>query len=167
LITLAYANALDLLLKPGWTLAMVDMVLLEVTRNQTPTSDTIKRWIDHRRVSIRRTRICEQHLNDLKRSAQPSKSNLSELASQEIMNGTAATAAAVCVSVRRSQDRPRKFSASGPLHESEHARISDLSRRARMDRFGCTHRKTGDQRGAYILLTAFPARITMLPRRDA
>lgn len=46
LITLAYANALDLLLKPGWTLAMVDMVLLEVTRNQTPTSDTIKRWID-------------------------------------------------------------------------------------------------------------------------
>lgn len=89
LITLAYANALDLLLKPGWTLAMVDMVLLEVTRNQTPTSDTIKRWIDHRRVSIRRTRICEQHLNDLKRSAQPSKSNLGELASQEIMNDLA------------------------------------------------------------------------------
>lgn len=46
LITLAYANALDPLLKPGWTLAMVNMVLLEVTRNQTPTSDTIKRWID-------------------------------------------------------------------------------------------------------------------------
>jgi hypothetical protein len=35
-ITLAYADALDLLLKPGWPVAMVDMVLEELTRSQTP-----------------------------------------------------------------------------------------------------------------------------------
>ena len=38
LITLAYADALDLLFRAGWTVALVDMVLHEVTRNQTPTS---------------------------------------------------------------------------------------------------------------------------------
>ena len=39
LITLAYANALDVLFKPGWRVAVVDMVLHEVTRSQTPTSE--------------------------------------------------------------------------------------------------------------------------------
>ena len=89
LITLAYADALDLLLKPGWMLAVVDMVLLEVTRNQTPTSDAIKRWLDRHRVSIRTTRTCEHHRVELKRSEQPSKSNLGELAVQEVMNDLA------------------------------------------------------------------------------
>ena len=41
LITLAYADALDVLFRPGWEVALVDMVLLEVTRNQTPTSDKL------------------------------------------------------------------------------------------------------------------------------
>jgi len=36
LITLAYADSLDLLFKPGWSVALVDMVLHEVTRNLTP-----------------------------------------------------------------------------------------------------------------------------------
>jgi hypothetical protein len=38
LITPAYADALDLLLTPGWPVLLVDMVLHEVTRNATPTS---------------------------------------------------------------------------------------------------------------------------------
>ena len=41
LITLAYADALDLLFKPGWPIVLVDMVLHEVTRNQTPTSEKL------------------------------------------------------------------------------------------------------------------------------
>ena len=36
LITLAYADALDVLLLPGWQVRVVDMVRHEVTRNQTP-----------------------------------------------------------------------------------------------------------------------------------
>ena len=40
LIMLAYADALDLLFKPGWTVALVDMVLQEVTRSATPTRAT-------------------------------------------------------------------------------------------------------------------------------
>lgn len=38
LITLAYADALDLLLKPGWSVEIVDMVLHKVTRNETPSA---------------------------------------------------------------------------------------------------------------------------------
>ena len=34
LITLAYADRLDLLLRPRWSVMLVDMVLYEVTRNQ-------------------------------------------------------------------------------------------------------------------------------------
>ena len=44
LITLAYADSLDLLLKPGWPVEIVDMVLKEVTRNKTPTSQRIASW---------------------------------------------------------------------------------------------------------------------------
>jgi len=36
LTTLGCVAALDLLFKPGWSLALIDMVLEEVTRNQTP-----------------------------------------------------------------------------------------------------------------------------------
>jgi len=45
LITLAYADALDLLFVPGWSLALVDRVLEEVTRNQTPTSRKPRAWV--------------------------------------------------------------------------------------------------------------------------
>ena len=38
LITLAYADALDVLTLPGWQVRVVDMVQHEVTRNPTPTS---------------------------------------------------------------------------------------------------------------------------------
>ena len=46
LITLAYADALDLLFKPGWSVALVDMVLEEITRNETPTSRRLSQWAD-------------------------------------------------------------------------------------------------------------------------
>ena len=46
LITLAYADALDLLFKPGWSVMLVDMVLHEITRNHTPTSGKLTRWAD-------------------------------------------------------------------------------------------------------------------------
>ena len=42
LITLAYAGALDVLMKPLWPIKIVDMVLDEVTRNATPTSELIR-----------------------------------------------------------------------------------------------------------------------------
>lgn len=48
LITLANGDALDLLLKPGWTVSLVDMVLHEVTRNRTPTSLEIDAWVSNR-----------------------------------------------------------------------------------------------------------------------
>jgi hypothetical protein len=44
LITLAYAEALDLLFKPGWAVQLVDMVLHEVKRSATPTSQSLGAW---------------------------------------------------------------------------------------------------------------------------
>jgi hypothetical protein len=56
LITLAYADALDLLCKPGWPIVLVDMVLHEVTRNQTPTSERLAQWAAAGQVPVRATR---------------------------------------------------------------------------------------------------------------
>ena len=52
LITLAYADALDLLFAPGWTVQLVDMVVNEVTRNQTPTSEKIALWINNEKIHV-------------------------------------------------------------------------------------------------------------------
>ncbi len=87
LITLGYAEALDLLFKPGWSLALVDMVLHEVTRNQTPTSQKIGKWTKENSVPILPTRIHERYQQALIASnTVPRKSNLGELAIQEVMN---------------------------------------------------------------------------------
>ncbi|MTW21253.1 hypothetical protein [Allochromatium palmeri] len=56
LITLAYGQVLDLLLKPNWPVHIVDMVLHEVTRNATPSSEAIRCWIEVNRVSVMTTR---------------------------------------------------------------------------------------------------------------
>lgn len=87
LITLAYAQSLDLLFKPGWALRIVDMVLEEVTRNQTPTSRAIADWVDVNGLQILPTRTLA-HLKQMQSSgaAPPRKSNLGELAIQEAMN---------------------------------------------------------------------------------
>ena len=87
LITLAYAQSLDLLFKPGWPVCIVDMVLEEVTRNQTPTSLAIADWVKANNLKVLPTRTLA-HLKHRQASggAPPRKSNLGELAIQEAMN---------------------------------------------------------------------------------
>ena len=87
LITLAYADALDLLFKPGWPVVLVDMVLHEVTRNQTPTSEKLAQWAASGQVSVRATRTFRHHQQTLAADPAPVRTaNLGELAIQETMN---------------------------------------------------------------------------------
>lgn len=87
LITLAYADSLDLLFRPGWTVALVDMVLHEVTRNQTPTSEKLARWAEVHKLAVLPTKVGKHHQQNLAVNAlAPRKSNLGELAIQEAMN---------------------------------------------------------------------------------
>ncbi|HQU80314.1 MAG TPA: hypothetical protein PLU47_12720 [Azonexus sp.] len=87
LITLAYADSLDLLFRPGWTVALVDMVLHEVTRNQTPTSEKIARLVETHKLPVLPTKISQRYQQDLSANVvAPRKSNLGELAIQEAMN---------------------------------------------------------------------------------
>lgn len=87
LITLAYAHVLDLLFKPGWTIQIVDMVLLEVTRNKTPTSELIAAWVKEHQLHIVPTKTYQHYLRSQASAAAPiRKSNLGELAIQEAMN---------------------------------------------------------------------------------
>lgn len=87
LITLAYADSLDLLFKPGWSVTLVDMVLQEVTRNQTPTSEKLARWAEVHKLPVLATKICQRHQQQLLANGGVSrKSNLGELAIQETMN---------------------------------------------------------------------------------
>lgn len=85
LITLAYADALDLLLRPGWSVSVVDMVLAEATRNATPTSSKLAAWVKDHRLPVIPTKIFE-HYQALPSSAPSRKANLGELAIQEAMN---------------------------------------------------------------------------------
>ncbi len=85
LITLAYADALDLLLRPGWSVSLVDMVLAEVTRNATPTSNKLAAWVKDQQLPVISTKIFE-HYQALPSSAPSRKANLGELAIQEAMN---------------------------------------------------------------------------------
>jgi hypothetical protein len=71
-ITLAYADALDLLMKPGWPVAIVDMVLEELTRSQTPTSQQIATWVNDQAIPVLDTEVCrlaagrrEPHLGEM------------------------------------------------------------------------------------------------------
>ncbi|MDP2822759.1 MAG: hypothetical protein Q8O52_08800 [Sulfuritalea sp.] len=85
LITLAYADALDVLFKPGWSVVLIDMVLHEVTRNQTPTSEKLAKWVGANKLPVRTTKTF-QHYQPTLAGAAPRKSNLGELAIQEAMN---------------------------------------------------------------------------------
>ena len=82
LITLAYADALDLLFKPGWSVMLVDMVLHEVTRSQTPTSEKLARWAESNKIPLRITRTFEHY----RQTVAARKTNLGELAIQEAMS---------------------------------------------------------------------------------
>ena len=87
LITLAYADALDLLFKPGWPVVLVDMVLHEVTRNQTPTSEKLAQWAASGQLSVRATRTFRHHQQRLAANPATARSaHLGELAIQETMN---------------------------------------------------------------------------------
>ncbi len=89
-ITLAYADSLDLLFKPGWKVMVVDMVLHEVTRNDTPTSRKINRWVSSNQVDVLQTNIYAHHQKQLLTQSDASrKSNLGELSIQEAMNAFA------------------------------------------------------------------------------
>lgn len=88
LITLAYADALDVLFKSGWPVMVVDMVLHEVTRNQTPTSEKLGRWAASNALPVVSTKTFQHYRQTLGGAAQR-KSNLGELAIQEAMNGFA------------------------------------------------------------------------------
>jgi len=82
LITLAYADALNILFKPRWSVMLVDMVLHEVTRNQTPTSEKLAQWAKSSKLPVVPTKTFQYY----QRTAVPRKSNLGELAIQEAMN---------------------------------------------------------------------------------
>jgi hypothetical protein len=81
LITLAYADALDVLFKPGWKVAVVDMVLHEVTRSPTPTSHKLAQWAAQPAIRIIATQTLAAHLKNPVR-----KPHLGEQAIQETMN---------------------------------------------------------------------------------
>ncbi len=87
LITLAYADALDLLFKPGWSVALVDMVLQEVTRNETPTSEKLARWAQDKQLAVLPTKTF-QHYRQAQAASTAAlrKAHLGELAIQETMN---------------------------------------------------------------------------------
>lgn len=87
LITLAYAAALDALFMPGWSVHLVDMVLHEVTRNQTPTSRRIAQWADQHKLPVLTTKVFQHYHQALESGGPaPRKSNLGEVAIQEAMN---------------------------------------------------------------------------------
>jgi hypothetical protein len=90
LITLAYADSLELLFRPGWTVALVDMVFHEVTRTQTPTSQKLSEWFTAHRLQMYSTKIFAHYQAAWSTGlVAPRKSNLGELAIQETMNNFA------------------------------------------------------------------------------
>lgn len=89
LITLAYADALDLLFKPSWSVALVDMVQHELTRSQTPTSEKLLLWIAHHQLPIVSTQTMALYKKTATATAPAKKSNLGELAIQETINNFA------------------------------------------------------------------------------
>lgn len=91
LITLAYAEALAILLTPGWKLEVVDMVKHEVTRNQTPTSKKIAAFLKKGKVPTIKTDVFAHYQKQLHSGYQIRKSRLGELAIQEYMNKLALT----------------------------------------------------------------------------
>lgn len=63
------------------------MVLHEVTRNATPTSEKIGRWVADSAATLLATRTCKHYHDGLAQGgASPRKTDLGELAAQEAMN---------------------------------------------------------------------------------
>ena len=159
LITLAYADALDLLFKPGWPLVLVDMVLHEITRHQTPTSGTLTHWVKANKVSVRTTRTFQHYQQTLAaKNVTARKSNLGELAIQETMNDFAL-------------DQPQKtgvflfedhkIARAGFLVPDNCRKISTrayllfLEQKGWLDRVGCGDRAARDPGRTQFFQTAF------------
>lgn len=90
LITLAYADSLDLLFAPGWQVRLVDMVWHEVTRHATPTRQKLIDWASRHAVPVLSTRTFERH--EAQSAFAPSgraNADLGEWAIQEVMTGFA------------------------------------------------------------------------------
>ena len=85
LITLACADALDLLLKPGWRVTIVDMVFHELTRQPSPTRQKLCDWVQHHAIDLLPTQVFAQH-QLAPPDAPPRKAHLGEFAIQESMN---------------------------------------------------------------------------------
>ena len=85
LITLAYAEALNLLFEPGWRVMIVDMVLHEVSRNHTPTSEIIAEWASRGDVQVLPSKTLAAHLA----TPQSRTAHLGEQAIQETLNAFA------------------------------------------------------------------------------
>jgi hypothetical protein len=77
-ITLAHAEALELLAELGWPVWMVDMVLEELTRSETPTSARIAEWVRSREIPLVASEVC-------RRAAGRRQRHLGEMAIQETM----------------------------------------------------------------------------------
>lgn len=147
LITLAYADALDLLLKPGWPVRIVDMVLHEVTRNDTPTSAKIGAWVAERSIPIESTRTFA-HYCDARAEAlsQVRKANLGEIAVQEAMNALALAAPGTTgvFLIRGPQDRTCQLFIAGQLPQGEHPGLAAVPGGEGLDRFRRRYRAGGD-----------------------
>lgn len=83
LITLAYAGHLDLLLRPGWPLHLADMVLHEVTRNDTPSRDAITAFVARHRPRIIETDTFRHYQASASAGEPIRRRGLGELAMQE------------------------------------------------------------------------------------
>lgn len=87
LITLAYAGQLDLLLRPDWSLRLVDMALHEVTRNATPSRDAISAFIARHHIPRIETATFHHYQEQTSVAScsgkKPRKAGLGELALQE------------------------------------------------------------------------------------
>ena len=81
-ITLAHADALELLTAPGWPVWMVDMVLEELTRSETPTSARIAAWVRSREIPVVASEVC-------RKAAGRRQRHLGEMAIQEMMHNLA------------------------------------------------------------------------------
>ncbi len=81
LITLAYAQALEVLFKSGWRVTLVDMILHEVTRIVTPTSERLAHWAKQPNVNIIPTKTLAVHLKTPRK-----KAHLGEQSIQETLN---------------------------------------------------------------------------------
>ena len=88
LITLAYADALDVLFKPGWCVALADMVLHEVKRNQTPTSSKLAQWVKRHQLKVLTTQTFKQYRQEITQPcvSPQRKANVGELALQETIS---------------------------------------------------------------------------------